>query len=62
MEAATLFQAGRRAGVAVGCLLVVTDAPAGGGGRRLDDDALAEASEGLGRAAITALRNAPPGG
>jgi uridine phosphorylase len=58
MEAATLFQAGRRAGLAVACALVVTDAPAGGAGLRLDDEALAEASVSLARAAVTALRSA----
>jgi uridine phosphorylase len=62
MEAATMFQAGRRAGVAVGCLLVVTDAPAGGRGRRLDDEALAEASLELGGAALSALRSAARSG
>jgi uridine phosphorylase len=58
MEAATLFQAGARLGVAVGCLLVVSDERPGGKGGRIGDEALAEAAERLGRGAASALRSA----
>jgi uridine phosphorylase len=56
MEAATLFAAGTRVGVAVGCVLVVSDAFDGDGARtRIDEPALLAAAEAMGRAAIAAL-------
>jgi len=55
MEAAALFALGRRLGVAVGCLLVVSDLLVGGGRERIDDERLEEAAAGMGRVAAAAL-------
>jgi uridine phosphorylase len=56
MEAATLFAVGTRVGVAVGCVLVVSDAFDGDGARaRIDEHALLGSAEAMGRAAIAAL-------
>jgi uridine phosphorylase len=56
MEAASLFAVGVAAEVPVACLLVVTDTfDARGLRTRIDDDALAEAVEAMGRAAAAAL-------
>jgi purine-nucleoside phosphorylase len=56
MEAATLFAGGARLGVAVGCALVVSDSLVEGEGRRrIDDEALLEAAERMGRVALGAL-------
>jgi uridine phosphorylase len=55
MEAATLFQLGRRLGVATGCVLAVTDELASGSRARIDEHALREASEAVGRAGAAAL-------
>jgi purine-nucleoside phosphorylase len=56
MEAAALFAVGARAGVPVGCVLVMSDTFSGDGGReRIDDDALLAAAERMGAAAIAAL-------
>jgi uridine phosphorylase len=56
MEAATLFAVGASAGVAVGCVLAVSDTfDATGARRRIDDDALLAAAERMGTAAIAAL-------
>jgi uridine phosphorylase len=56
MEAATLFTVGASAGIAVACLLIVTDTfDAAGGRTRIDDDSLADAVERQGTAATAAL-------
>jgi len=55
MEAAPLFALGRRLGVAVGCLLVVSDLLVDGGRERIDDERLAEATSDMGRVAAVAL-------
>ncbi len=56
MEAAALFALGSRAGIAVGCVLVVSDTFDDGGGReRIDDDVLQASAEVMGRAAVGAL-------
>ncbi len=57
MEAAALFAIGERAGVAVACVLAVSDAigPAEGQRERIDDDALLASAEAMGRAALAAL-------
>jgi purine-nucleoside phosphorylase len=56
MEAATLFAVGARAGIAVGCVLAVSDLLDPDGTRtRIDDDALLRAAEAMGRAAAGAL-------
>jgi uridine phosphorylase len=55
MEAAALFTVGTRLGVAVACLLVVSDVFPGGERSRISDDDLAGAAEGMGRAATEAL-------
>ncbi|HEX5852982.1 MAG TPA: hypothetical protein VFY36_07815, partial [Solirubrobacteraceae bacterium] len=56
MEAATLFAVGARAGMAVGCVLAVSDTFDDEGNReRIDDDALLVAAEKMGAAAIAAL-------
>ena len=55
MEAAALFALGRRLGVAVGCLLVVSDLLSDQGRERIDDESLAEAALGMGEAAAAAL-------
>jgi uridine phosphorylase len=54
MEAAALFEVGRRAGVAIGCVLAVSDTLAGDR-QRIDDEALADAGAKIGRIAATAL-------
>jgi DeoD family purine-nucleoside phosphorylase len=56
MEAATLFTVGANAGVAVGCLLVVSDTfDATGSRTHIDDHTLTGAVERMGRAAAAAL-------
>jgi DeoD family purine-nucleoside phosphorylase len=56
MEAATLFTVGANAGIAVSCLLVVSDTfDANGDRTRIDDDALTHAVERQGTAATAAL-------
>ncbi len=55
MEAAALFTLGRRLGVDVACLLVVSDVTEGSQRRRIDDEALTDAAERMGRAAAAAL-------
>jgi len=55
MEAATLFTLGARLGVAMGCLLVVSDVFPGGERRRITDDDLAAAVERMGVAALETL-------
>jgi uridine phosphorylase len=56
MEAATLFTLGAQAGVAVGCLLAVSDTFAPDGRRlRIDDRSLTAAGEAMGQLAIGAL-------
>jgi uridine phosphorylase len=55
MEAAALFTLGERLGVAVGCLLVVTDVFPGGKRRRIGDEQLAVAVEKMGKVAAGAL-------
>jgi uridine phosphorylase len=58
MEAATLFTLGTRVGVAMGCLLVVSDVFPGGERRRITDDDLASSVERMGAAALEALEEA----
>ncbi|MSO42215.1 MAG: purine-nucleoside phosphorylase [Solirubrobacterales bacterium] len=55
MEAAALFTLGPRVGVAVGCLLVVTDVFAEGERVRIEEDPLAAAAERMGVVAAAAL-------
>jgi uridine phosphorylase len=56
MEASALFAVGDRAGIEVGCLLAVSDTfDASGNRTRIDDHALLEAAEAMGRAAAAAL-------
>jgi uridine phosphorylase len=55
MEAATLFTLGARLGIAVGCLLVVSDVFPGGERRHVADEELATAVERMGEAALAAL-------
>ncbi|HEY8304534.1 MAG TPA: hypothetical protein VIG42_08105 [Solirubrobacteraceae bacterium] len=56
MEASALFAVGERAAIEVGCLLTVSDTFDGNGNRsRIDEHALLEAAETMGRAAATAL-------
>jgi uridine phosphorylase len=56
MEAATLLRVGELRGVAVGCLLAVTDVfDAGGVRERIDAEALLRAGERLGRVGAAAL-------
>jgi len=56
MEAAALFALGARAGIAVACVLAVSDTfDTHGARRRIDDEALHESAEAMGRAAIAAL-------
>jgi purine-nucleoside phosphorylase len=55
METAALFTLGPRLGVAVACLLVVSDVFPGGRREHIGDEALAAAVEGMGRAAAAAL-------
>jgi uridine phosphorylase len=56
MEAATLFTVGANAGIAVSCLLVVSDTfDASGTRARIDDDSLTHAVERQGTAAAAAL-------
>ena len=57
MEAAALFAVGRRRGVAIGCLLTVSDVFTRDGQRsRIDDDPLLQAAEAMGALAVAALR------
>ena len=60
MEAATLFAIGAKKGVPVGCMLTVSDTFANSETqlptrKRIEDDALFDAAEAMGRAAIAAL-------
>jgi uridine phosphorylase len=56
MEAAALFAVGAAEGVAVGCVLAVSDTFDGRGERRrIEDQALLDSAEAMGRAAIAAL-------
>ncbi len=56
MEAASLFALGALHGVAVGCLLAVSDVfPTPGTRERIEDDALLAVAERMGAAALTAL-------
>jgi uridine phosphorylase len=56
MEAAALFALGARAGVAVGCVLTVSDTFDEHGERaRIGDQQLQESAEAMGRAAVAAL-------
>jgi uridine phosphorylase len=56
MEAASLFALGALQGVAVGCLLVVSDVfPMPGVRERIEDDALLAVAERMGTAALAAL-------
>jgi uridine phosphorylase len=56
MEAAALFAVGRATGIPVGCVLAVSDTFGMNGARqRIDDDALLDAAERMGAAAIAAL-------
>ena len=55
MEAAALFALGPRVGVAVACLLVVTDVFPGGERVRIEPEALEGSVEAMGRAAAAAL-------
>jgi uridine phosphorylase len=56
MEAATLFALGADAGIAVGCVLAVSDTfDAGGARRRIEDPALEAAAERMGAVAAAAL-------
>jgi uridine phosphorylase len=58
MEAAALFAVGARRGIAVGCVLAVTDLLSGASRERISDEALVEAGERVGRAGAAALRAA----
>lgn len=63
MESATLFALGARFGIAVACVLVVTDTfDAAGARTRIDDHTLLSAAETMGAAAIAAIGTigAPP--
>jgi len=55
MEAATLFALGAREGIAVGCLLTVSDTFPEGRRERIDDESLAAAAERMGAVAVAAL-------
>jgi DeoD family purine-nucleoside phosphorylase len=56
MEASSLFAVGAAAGIAVGCLLIVTDTfDAAGARTRIDERTLAAAVESMGRTAAAAL-------
>jgi DeoD family purine-nucleoside phosphorylase len=56
MEAATLFALGANAGIAIACVLVVSDTfDANGSRARIDDETLLGAATAMGSAAITAL-------
>jgi purine-nucleoside phosphorylase len=55
MEACALFTLGPWVGVAVACLLVVTDVFPGGERRRIEPEQLEASVEGMGRAAAAAL-------
>lgn len=61
MEAATLFALGASRGIALGCVLAVSDLLSAGGERtRIADNALTEASEAMGAAAAAALEPSSP--
>lgn len=55
MESAALFALGRRLGVAVACVLVVSDVFPGGRRRRIEDGELNRAAVRMGRAAASAF-------
>jgi len=60
MEAAALFALGSRTGVAVGCVLTVSDTFDELGAReRIDDHLLQESAEAMGHAAVRALSGEP---
>jgi uridine phosphorylase len=62
MEAAAVFAVGSRAGVATGCMLVVTDTFDRQGAReRIDDHMLQRSAEAMGRAAVAALGDGAEG-
>jgi len=62
MEASALFAVGARVGIEVACLLAVSDTfDAHGKRTRIDDHALLEAAEAMGRVAVAALAGAPTG-
>lgn len=56
MEAATVFQVAARRGIAVACVLAVTDVPSADGMRRIDPEALEQIGVRLGEAGYAALR------
>jgi purine-nucleoside phosphorylase len=56
MEAATVFQVAARGGVAVACVLAVTDVPSADGMQRIDPEALEQIGVRLGEAGYAALR------
>ena len=58
MEAATLFALGGRREIAVGAILTVSDRFTAGGRERIEDEALLEAAEAMGRVAVAALAEA----
>ena len=60
MEAAALFQVGARRGVAVACVLAVSDVLDGDGRVRLAPDDLVAAGERVGRAGMSAFMPASP--
>jgi uridine phosphorylase len=60
MEACALFTLGPRLGVAVGCLLVVTDVFPGGERMRIGPELLESSVERMGRAAAAALADSNP--
>jgi DeoD family purine-nucleoside phosphorylase len=63
MEAATLFAVGAYAGIQVACILAVSDTFDGPAAReRIDDDALTQAAEAMGSAAVIALGTDTPSG
>ena len=58
MEAATLFVVGANAGIRVACILAVSDTFDGQDTRtRINDDALTQAAEAMGSAAVAALED-----
>jgi uridine phosphorylase len=59
MEAAALLTLGAVRGVAISCVLVVSDLVVDGRPERIDDAALADACERAGRLALSGLANRP---
>jgi uridine phosphorylase len=62
MEAATLFALAANRGIAAGCVLLVSDLLRDGRRVRIDDQALAQASERIGQIAASALGAGRPSG